>query len=307
MEGAGNGDRIWVNAWIAIGTCFAVAVSEFLPWIVAGVGTGAIRYSGYEVRPLAVAVLMAATAVCALCAAALLLKRADLLQAATVAAAVLLAFTVGVIVALEIAALAIPADALPATLRRNGLELSAGIGLWTASAAACGAVVALSGYRPRSLQFRALGLRVNRNWLLALMVLLTLTVLFGWLRYQVWFSASAAGEHLDLAGWASPWIGPLSLLAVWLLVLALGLALSARTTAAGLTAAIGGWLVTVVAAISIIAAKSIGGLSALAGQAVPGSPGFHVTLVAWTSFAVGLGAAAIGGWLVSLRAPAIPR
>jgi len=292
---------------MAIGACLAIIASGFLPWIVAGVGTGASRFSGYVVWPLAAAVLLAAVTVCALCATALLLKRTDLLQAAMVAAATLLAFTVGVIVALEIAALAIPDAALPATLRRNGLELSAGIGLWIASAAACGALFALSGYQLRSLQFRTLGLRVNRNWLLALVALLSFTILFGWLRYQVWFSASAAGEELDLAGWASPWIGPLSLFAVWLLVLSFGLALAAQTTAAGLTAATGGWLVTLVAAISIIAAKSIGGLSSLAAGTVPGGAGFHVTLVAWTSFALGLGAAAVGGWLVSLRAPAIPR
>jgi len=290
---------------IAITACAVIAASELLPWVVSGFGTAGTSYSGLDVWPLAVAELLAVGVTAGLAGAALWLRRPQLTEAAVVAACVAVAFTASVTIALETAAMAIPDSALPATLRRNGLDLGAGLGLWIAAAAGLVAILALADWSVRSLEVRSWANRANRQWILALAALLSLTVLFGWLRYQTWFDASAAGEHLGLAGWASPWIGPLSLIAVWMLIAALGLGLFARTQPAGLVAAAAGWLVTLVAGVAIIAAGSIAGIADLAGSALgAGDPDLQATIAAWCSFAIGLAAAAIGGWLVTLRQPA---
>ena len=287
---------------VALLACAAVLASALLPWVVAGVGTEATTYSGFEVLPLAFAELLAVAATSVLATAALLLRRPRLTEGALVAAAVAVAVAVSAIVVLEGAATTIPDSALPATLRRNGLDLGAGSGLWLAAGAGLVAIGALAEWRPRQVNLRILAKDANRQWALSLTALLALTVLFGWLRYRVWFDAEAAGEHLGLAAWASPWIGPLSLLAVWMMIVALALGLVARTQSAGWTAAVAGWLVTFLASVAIVAAGAIGGLADLAGGTLgAGDPDLRATAVAWLAFLVGLGAAAVGGWLVSLR------
>jgi hypothetical protein len=297
-----EGNALRIRTVVAVVACCAVIGSELLPWMIAGVGSGAVHYRGLQLTPLAVCESIAAAATIALALAAVVLHRPPLTRAAMVGAIVALILCVSVILALEIVAAAIPDSLLPATIRRNGLDLSAGIGLWAASAAAAVAALALSGWSVRSIEPRAWVSPGNRNRALALLALLSLTVLFGWLRYQAWFGASAGGAHLDLAGWASPWVGPLSLLAVWLLIGASAMALLTRTEPAGLLAAGAGWLVTFVAAVSIIAARSIGDLSDLADGVVgQGASDFQVTLVAWSAFLVGLSAAAVGAWLVCLN------
>jgi len=299
-----GGSRIELRIVVALVACAVVAVAEFLPWVVAGVGTAASSYSAFEVWPLAVAELLAIAAGAGIAATALLLRRPKLTEGATVAAIVAVVLTASTIVALETTAMLIPDSALPATLRRTGLDLGAGIGLWIACTAGLIAVLALAGWRFRPIEIRTWTTAGNREWALALLALLALTVLFAWLRYETWFDAAAAGEELGLAGWAAPWIGPLSLLAVWMLIAAIGCGLGARTQLAGLLAAAGGWLVTLVAALAIVAANAIGGLATLAdGLFSPADPDFQVTLAAWFAFLVGLAAAAVGGWLVCLRPP----
>jgi hypothetical protein len=296
--------RVELRIWVALIACAVIVLCETLPWVVAGAGGEGSSYSGLDVWPLAAAELLAIAATAGLTVAALLTRRPQLTEAAAVAAIVAVVFTGTAIVALETAAAAIPDSALPATVRRNSLDLGAGIGLWVACGAGLIAVLALADRGFRTLELRARIGTDNRQWALALATLLVLTVLFGWVRYEVWFDASAASEHLGLAGWASPWIGPLSLFAVWLLVAALALGLTSRTQAAGLFAAAGGWLASFAAALAIVAASTIGNLADLAdGMLDGGEPDFQVTVAAWSAFLVGLAAAAVGGWLVSLRPP----
>lgn len=295
-----------VRIVVALVACVAVAAAELLPWVVAGAGTDASSYSAFEVWPLAIAELLAIAAGAGLAAAALLLRRPQLKEKAMVAAIVAVVLTGATIAALETTAMLIPDSVLPATLRRTGLDLGAGIGLWIACAAGLIAVLSLADWRFRPIEIHTWRTAENRPWALALLTLLALTILFGWLRYETWFDAAGAGEELGLAGWAAPWIGPLSLLAVWTLIAAIGCGLMVRTQLAGLLAAAGGWLVTLVAAIAIVAANAIGGLADLTDPLFsPVDPDFQVTLAAWFAFGVGLAAAAVGGWLVSLRPPTL--
>jgi hypothetical protein len=296
-----------LRMWIALAALAVALACEFLPWAVAGVGNEANSYSGFDIPPLAIAELLAIAASFGLAFGALLFHRPSLMEGALAAAVIAVAITAATIFALETVATMIPDSVLPATLRRGGLDLGAGIGLWLSWGAGLIAVLALTNWRFRPIEIRIWTSGVNRGWALALVSLLALTALFGWLRYQTWFEASAAGEDLGLAGWASPWIGPLSLIAVCMTVAAIGLALVARTLPAGLLAAIGGWLMTLVAALAIVAANTIGGLANLADGALgTATPDFGVTLAAWAAFLVGLGVAAVGAWLVCLRPPTIP-
>ena len=296
-----------VRIWIALAACAAILLCEALPWVVTGAGNAAGTYSGFDVWPLAVAELSAVAVTALLATAALVRDRRQLTEAAAVAAVVAVVFTGAAIVALETAAAMIPNSALPATARRSSLDLGAGIGLWVACGAGLVAVLALADRRIGPLELRSWFSTGNRQGMPALAALLTLTVLFGWVRYETWFDASAAGGHLGLAGWASPWIGPLSLIAVWLLIAALGLGLGSRTQAAGLFAAAGGWLASFAAALAIIAADTIGNLADLADGAFgAGKPDFGATIAVWSAFLVGLAAAAVGGWLVTLRPPSRP-
>jgi hypothetical protein len=296
-----EGRALRVRGAVAVVAASLIALSLFLPWVVAGVGQEPTEYSGLRLMPLAIAEILAAMATVALAAAAMALDRPGLARLAALAAVLALVVSAPVILILETVSSTLPTSFLPVTLRRNGLELSAGPGLWLASVSAAVAALALGGLRMRSIEPRLWTVRENRAWALALLALMTLTGLAGWLRYEAWLDASAASHHFALPGWAAPWLGPLSLFAIWMLVVALVLAMLARTEIAGLIAASAGWLLTFLAALAIIAARSIGGLSALAGG--EGAPGFEATGAVWAVFLIGLSAATVGGWLVCLRPP----
>ena len=227
---------------------------------------------------------------------------------AVVASSVAALVTAAIIMTTEVAALMIPASLLPDTIRRSTFALGAGFGIWLALAGSAVAALAMWGRLPDSIVRRAHF--SHREWrrTLTMFGLVTLTVLIGWLRYRTWIDASVLERHIDLPAWAAPWIGPLSLVAVWMLVGALLLAAFYSTTLGGLVAAAAGWLTSLLAALVVLAVDSIGklGLEGLvSGDAERYAPGFHTTGFVWVSFLAGLTAAGVGAVLV--HSPYRPR
>jgi hypothetical protein len=143
--------------------------------------------------------------------------------------------------------------------------------------------------------------RTNWKRLLTLLVLTTLTVLIGGLRYTSWIDAVELDHHIGVPGWTTPWLGPLSLLAVCMLFAAVIIAFLSRDRLAGLLAAAAGWLTSFLAALAVIITNTIGKL----GVEIPlpqdierYAPEFRTTPYVWITFFAGLAAAGVGAVLV---------
>lgn len=289
-----------IAAAIAVAAAVVTMVSTTLPWMTAGLGSDPTTYSGLRFLPAAIPVLIAALATATL-AVGSVRGRPELAPLAIIAsgfAAVLIAVIIAVT---ETATLLIPTSLLPATIRRSTLVLGAGAGIWLALFASSVAAVAMLGWNAGSIIRRTRLSREGPQKLLALIGLLLLTMLIAWLRYRGWIDTSAGDRHLSLPGWAAPWIGPLSLIAVWMLVGALLLATFSSAQIAGLVAACAGWLVSFLAALTVLAVGSIGRLRSddlLPRTVERYTPCFDATLFVWATFLAGLAVAGIGAFLV---------
>jgi hypothetical protein len=138
--------------------------------------------------------------------------------------------------------------------------------------------------------------------LLTLLALMALTVLIAGLRYASWIDAAELDHHVGIPGWTTPWVGPLSLTAVCMLIVAVLVAGLSRDRLAGLLAAAAGWLTSFLAALAVIITSTIGKL----GMEIPlpqeierYTPQFRTTPFVWVAFFAGLAVAGVGAVLVS--------
>lgn len=290
-----------MEAGAAIAGVIAVIAGISLPWITAGLGSEAIAYSGLQLPVAAIPVAVAALAA-AILSAACLCGFSTLAPFAVAAGGIGALLAAATIAMTETAAFLIPSSLLPDTVRRTTFVLSAGPGIWLALVGSSLTAVAMLGRIPspivRRVQFPA------GEWkrATALLALAALTALIAWLRYKTWIDASALKWSLSLPASAAPWVGPLSLVAVWMMVSAVALAFY-RAQIAGLVAAAAGWLTSILAALVVLAVGSVGsiGIEDLAPPAAAGyAPGFHVTGFVWIAFLTGLAAAGVGALLVHL-------
>jgi hypothetical protein len=279
----------------AAGCVYAVT----LPWVDAGLGTDARRYAGGQLLPVAWTVRIACAATVVAIGAGALMRRPAGRPVAIVSAAFAVVVTGGLIGALETIATMVPDGLLPLTLRRLTLRLSAAEGLWIAFGCALVALIAAVP-TPRA--------RLRAGQLVALLVLLAVTVGFATLRYVPWLEAAVAGNDLGFEAWATPWIGPLSLITVWLLASSCVLVLFVPTWVAGLMTAAAGWSMIVLGALALITGASAKRLQLAA--LVPGelreyAPTLEAVPGAWAALATGLVAALVGALLV-VAAPRAP-
>lgn len=273
----------------------------FLPWITAGVGADASTHIGLQVPAAAAAIGAAALAVVLLALGSMCLSP-SLSPFAALAALLGAIFAATSIALIEATSMLLPTAVLPETVKRSATALGAGFGLWLAFAGLAVATIAM--YAPLATGL-ARRVRVRPgDWrrMSALIALTVVTVAIGWLRYRSWIDASFFDRRLDLPAAVAPWVGPLSLLSVWMLVAAIGLAGFHRADLAGLLAAAGGWLTSLLAALVILAVGTIGrlGVESLAIPGLEGPAGFGVTSFVWATFLAGLLAAAIGACLVCI-------
>lgn len=276
-----------------------------MPWIRAGWGDHPRAYHGADV--LALAVPVAGLAAVVIVAAVVGLTRAsDRMDVASAASTVLAACSGLLIVLLETVSMIIPDGLLPTTIRRATIHLSAGSGLWVCFFASATAAIAAAGSRS-FVRRRLVDGRLSefpRLTMFAIALLLVATSALGWLRYEPWVHASAAGQATGLEGSATPWIGPLSLFALWLLIGALAVALVTRGPLGPLVAAAAGWLVTFVAALTIVIGGALGHLRAddlPFHQLRSVDPSFGTSSAAWAAFAAGLAAATAAALLLTSR------
>jgi hypothetical protein len=284
---------------VALLAAAATIASLGLPWITTGLGSEASEYSGLRFSSLALPIAAAALATAVL--TTLSVWRGSSFSSLAVVISAIAAFgTAAAIMAIETVAVLIPASLLPKTIERNALSLGAGSGIWLALVGCAVAAIALRGGIPSSILRRA-RFSGERRRVLALLGLVSLTALIAWLRYRSWVDASAFDQQLQLPAWAAPWIGPLSLIPVWMLIGAVALAGFHSDQIAGLLAAIAGWLTSVLAALVVLAVSSIGRLgleNLLPASTATDAPTFHTTLFVWISFLAGLTVAGLGALLV---------
>jgi hypothetical protein len=286
---------------IAIGAVIVTIVGVTLPWLTAGLGDEAVTYSGLQLPPVALPVSIAALTTAVL-AVGSVWRSPTLAPYAVLASGIGALIAAATIMVTETAALLIPTPLLPEAIQSATPVLGADAGIWLALTGSLIAAVAMHGRIPNSIVRRARLSRDEQKRMLALFGLATLTVLIAWLRYKTWIDATLLEQHLDLPAWAAPWIGPLTLIAVWLQAGALVLAGVYSARMAGLLAALAGWLTSVLAALVVLAVSAIGklGLEDLAPPSVDGYvTGFHTTEFVWIAFAAGLTVAGIGAFLVN--------
>lgn len=274
-----------------------------MPWLSAGLGEGG-TYAGLDFAAAWVPTLLCVVASSAFALAWWRTRNDQFAQYATLAAGFLLLFLLGMMVAIELFGDMLPTSLLPLSLRRSSTLLAAGIGIWTTLAGAALAVVASSGEAAWTLGRRAWRSPGGPEKLGATAVLVIMALLIGWLRYQPWLTASVLGEGFTLSAQAAPYVGPLSLGVVCLLVCALVLASLSLFQIAGLVAAGAGWLLTFLAAISVIGSETLGHLrlgDLLGDSGTSHSVTFHPDPAAWLTYVLGLVIALIGGFLVCWR------
>ncbi len=281
---------------VAFGATIATLGSLQLPWLGAGFGGDSVAYSGLQLLPAGIPVAIAAlittfAAVVGVRGApgpARLGIAASCVSAAIAAATIMLS---------EMTALAPPVSVLPRAIDGAAQPVGAGYGVWLALLGSVTAAIALHGQSSGAIVRR---LRFSRHeWrrVPGVLALVTLTALIGWLRYQAWIDASLLGGHLPLPALAAPWIGPLSLTSVLMLVGAMGLAAFSNAQLAGLVAASAGWLTSFVAALVVLSGGSFG-LGVEGSSFSEGPLGVHATAFVWVAFLAGLTAAGVGAFLV---------
>ena len=284
------------------------------PWLRARIGTHSASYAPAQAPALLVAPLIAIAAVVVVAGADHALGRNRRISAALIPSLAVAVMSAIMLLILETAATWIPQWLLPATVRRATVALGAGPGLWLMFAGGVLAVVSAAGWRMqvttarlRSLQLTSGGQRLA---VLGACLLLVACAGYGWLRYRPWARAALLTDSIQAPGWAIPWLGPLSLLAVWSLVAATVLALGLRLAPATIAAASAGAIATVPPAVVIITAGTVARLRLpdLGGADLTGvDVSVHATAAAWGALCSGLVAGAAAGCLAAARRGRPPR
>jgi hypothetical protein len=296
------------HAAVAAGALIAAGVGVWLPWLRVGAGGTVHLYTGTALPVIAevmVGLPVAAVVATGVCVARRSRDAQDMATLATGAAA----FLAGLLLLfVECASAVIPNGLLPATIRRYTLDLRAGPGLWIALAAAAIATAALSGRLRGGLghPLAGRGVRLPGQRLVTLAGLGGLVVAFGFIRYGDWVQATAVGQRYGIGGWGLPWVGPLSLVAMLGLIAATAIALTGRDRPAGVLAATSGWLITLAAALAIIAADALGSVRfvTFAPASIRGyAPHLGAASGATIGFGIGIGAALLGDLMLWSAGP----
>jgi hypothetical protein len=288
-----------VEGLLAVAGLVTVIISVELPWLRVGAAGSVHLYTGTSLTVIAVAMIALPAAALVALGLCVVRRSRDAQDVATLAAGATAVLAGVLLLFVECASAVIPNGLLPATIRRYTLDLRAGPGLWLALAGSALALAALSGRLVGGFghPLAGRGLRVSALRLATLAGLGALAVGFGLLRYGEWVHATAAGQSYGIGGWGLPWVGPLSLVAMLGLIAAIAVALTGREGAAGVLAATSGWLITLAAALAIIAADTLGsvGFAAFAPASIRGyTPHLGVGTGAMVSFGIGVAAALIG-------------
>jgi hypothetical protein len=275
----------------------------FLPWVSVSLGAEDPS-SGFDLLAIWIPTVLAALASVGLTLAWWWSRRERFAVYAALPAGFLCLFAISVLLGIEASGSLLPLSFLPETLRRSTGVLSAGGGLWISLAGAVAVVFATSGLGRWQFHRHSWSHGEDRRKLGILALLLAFTAFIGWLRYQPWVASSALGDDLGVSGQAAPWVGPASLFALFLLVGAFVLLVFARFQVAGLVTAGAGWLISFLAAMSVIVGESLARLrldALLEGSAVEQGVTFHADLAAWVTYLCGILLAALGGFLVCWR------
>jgi hypothetical protein len=298
-EGKGRG----LHAQVAMAGGILVLAGLPLPWISAGVGPEEVSSRGFDLIAACVPVASAALAICAFAAAWWWTGRDRYSTYTAFAAGFLCLLLLVTLIAVESASGLIPVSFLPDTMRRSAGVIAAGAGVWISLAGCALALFAASPAGSWVIRFHTGENRTPRPRLGAALLLLILTVVVGWLRYQPWIGSSVVGTRLELSGQSAPWVGPASLFAVCLLGGAVLLFALCYFEAAGLLAAGSGWLISFLAAVTAITSESLARfrLDDLAESVTGQSVTFHATPAVWGTYLFGLLIAGVGGWLVWWR------
>jgi hypothetical protein len=276
-----------------------------LAWLHAGVAGDTQTYTGLEIAPLAISVALLACLSGVAGTVSLVTGRTTGLPLAIGALAILAVTTSLFVLIAESVATAVPHWLLPVSARRATAQLSAGPGPWVVAGIALTALLAATPWTlaPPDTRTRLPRLPGVSLEAVAALALVGAIALLGWLRYENWLAASAGPEEIRLDGWTLPWIGPMSLLAVWGLVAALALCLANRTLPAALIAATAGWLVSFASSIALVVTNSLATVELdrfTTIQQSMYSPDFEALGAPWAFFALGLVTAGIGAALVAL-------
>lgn len=299
---AADGSKLWRAGMLPFAALLAWSLlmigSLRLEWLRVGVGREPETYTGQDVYGLSAFVVVAGVLVTTTLLYGTLRKQPDWIKGGT-----FVAFAAGVVLALlilfvESIATAVPSALLPPTIRRSTVDLSAGAGLWI-----CASGFLAVGCAAAALSGRPLPTRIGRPHVglrgAAVLVLVLCTGLFAWLRYQPWIQASAVGMDVDIAAWSLPWLGPLSLVAAWALACGTAVAATLHGGTGALVAATGGWLVTFVAGLSVVATDSLGHVPFAYAFPPDVRPDFQTAPAAWAGLALGAVAAAACATLIA--------
>jgi hypothetical protein len=218
------------------------------------------------------------------------------LEVAGVVAAVVAVLVTVFLVGAETAAAIIPRHVLPVTARRASLDLGTCRGAWLALASAL-LVVGATSDRAR---YRVSG-AVERLAAagpfaaVAFLALCSCDLALVEVREQPWASATVLGDSLSVEVGALPWVGPLSLVAVWLLSVALVVIAAGRRTLGGLISGVAGWLIASLATVTIGAGQLL--------VAIP-ADGPHTRLAPYVMLALGVTIAVLAAIFVHGGRPA---
>lgn len=231
------------------------------------------------------------------------LRRSGVSEMTLIAAATLAGACLALLFALEAFSTMLPTGVLPTTIRRATFTARGASGLWLLLIISVALVIAtvpqLSAKATRLLRQS-----LQRDPLEVAAAITAIAVVLGAVHYRYvgWVTASAATESVHIEAWATPWIGPLSLVAVWCLGAgAIAVVMGRRATAA-ILGGLGGWLLILCSGLVIVAGEEFAQLriESIAPPAVRDySPQFHVAGAAWIAYGLGwLGAAAGAAMLV---------
>lgn len=287
---------------VAVGAAIAVCVTSlFLPWVRTGFAEDVELHRGIEL-PVAVAIVSVAVVPAIV---AVLFARPwsrDLAIGATLACAVSAG---ALLVVVEGLAASLPEGHLPEVVQRVSLSMRAGIGLWlaiTSSLIACLLLRAGGVGAPLRSLVRA-GASAHPARLGGAVALLVVVGVVGWLRYRTWIALEPLGEDIRVQGWALPWLGPLSMVALLGLVAALVACAVGAARIAGAVAAASGWMLTLAAATTIIGTDLVGRavrVGAIPQEVRDGASTPSLAPEPWFVYGLGLLAAAIGAlWIWS--------
>lgn len=322
--GVGSEQREPVRPLVIAGVAF-LAASLLLPWFRLHAGGVGETYSSLG----GVGYILAASMVAAIVLSLVTLfvePGHTVVSVCVVALGTVAAVVAGVIVVCEVVAAFIPTWFVPETFRRSLLDVSASYGAWAALLGAALAFLGIAGQqwldRLASLP-RSFGESNRQQAGVALISMTFFVVVLGWLRYQPWMRGSAGDYWFQLSGWATPWAGPVSLVALGLLVAGLVFLAFGNVAVAMVLAGLGAWTFTFLAAGVILGGSTVNLLpiddytardlvektsvnlpDEVSSQSVlDATISVKVAWGAWLTYLAGVGAALSSMWLMYLTQP----